>query len=241
MAKSNIINTPFPVAVTSGGTGLETLTTAYGTVCAGTTATGPLQNAGVGTSGNVLTSNGAAALPTYQPSPSAPGTDFVFISTDTAATSATIEIALTGYSFYIIYISGLLPDTDAVALEADLSTDGGSTWETGASDYKYQHLYLTNTTAGAAFSSASANVVLSNTNMSNTTNEAAAGTLDIIGAAATAHTHLHYTHGYINSAGTAELMNSFGDYQANTTVDAIRFQMSSGNIETGVFKLYGIT
>ena len=52
--------------VTNGGTGLATLTTAYGVVCAGTTATGNLQNAGVGTSGQVLTSNGAGALPTWQ-------------------------------------------------------------------------------------------------------------------------------------------------------------------------------
>ena len=35
--------------VAGGGTGLTTLTTAYGVVCAGTTATGALQNAGAGT------------------------------------------------------------------------------------------------------------------------------------------------------------------------------------------------
>jgi len=54
------------VTVPYGGTGLTTLTTAYGVVCAGTTATGNLQNAGTGTSGQVLTSNGSSALPTWQ-------------------------------------------------------------------------------------------------------------------------------------------------------------------------------
>lgn len=57
----------FPIPVASGGTGLTTLTTAYGTLTAGTTATGVVQNAGTGTTGQVLTSNGAAALPTWQP------------------------------------------------------------------------------------------------------------------------------------------------------------------------------
>jgi len=54
------------LTVSGGGTGLATLTTAYGVVCAGTTATGALQNAGAGTDGQVLTSGGAAALPSYK-------------------------------------------------------------------------------------------------------------------------------------------------------------------------------
>lgn len=54
------------LAVGAGGTGLTTLTTAYGVVCAGTTATGALQNAGAGTAGQGLVSNGAAAIPSFQ-------------------------------------------------------------------------------------------------------------------------------------------------------------------------------
>lgn len=55
------------LGIANGGTGLATSTTAYGVVCAGTTATGAYQvlNA-LGSSGQVLTSNGAAALPTWQ-------------------------------------------------------------------------------------------------------------------------------------------------------------------------------
>jgi len=56
------------LSVGGGGTGLTTLTTAYGVVCAGTTATGALQNAGAGTSGQVLVSGGASALPSYKAS-----------------------------------------------------------------------------------------------------------------------------------------------------------------------------
>lgn len=54
------------LTVGGGGTGLTTLTTAYGVVCAGTTATGALQNAGAGTAGQGLVSNGASALPSFQ-------------------------------------------------------------------------------------------------------------------------------------------------------------------------------
>lgn len=58
------------LAVADGGTGVSTMTTAYAPVCAGTTATGALQVAstGLGTAGFILTSNGSAALPSFQAS-----------------------------------------------------------------------------------------------------------------------------------------------------------------------------
>ena len=62
---SNVAGT-LPVA--NGGTGLST-TTAYGLIAAGTTSTGNFQQvSGTGNSGQLLTSNGAGALPTWQTS-----------------------------------------------------------------------------------------------------------------------------------------------------------------------------
>ncbi len=56
------------VAVTDGGTGVATMTTAYAPVCAGTSATGALQVAstGLSTVNNVLTSTGSGSVPTFQ-------------------------------------------------------------------------------------------------------------------------------------------------------------------------------
>lgn len=55
------------LAVARGGTGNSTFT-AYSVICAGTTATGAFQNvSGLGSAGQVLTSNGAGALPSWQP------------------------------------------------------------------------------------------------------------------------------------------------------------------------------
>lgn len=71
------------LTVPNGGTGVAS-TTAYAVVCGGTTSTGALQSiAGVGTAGQILTSNGAGALPTFQAAPA--GT--------TAATQADQETA----------------------------------------------------------------------------------------------------------------------------------------------------
>lgn len=57
------------LGVAGGGTGIVT-TTAYGLIAAGTTATGAFQQvSGTGSSGQLLTSNGAGALPTWQNAP----------------------------------------------------------------------------------------------------------------------------------------------------------------------------
>jgi hypothetical protein len=71
--------------VANGGTGATTAT-AYAVQCGGTTSTGAHQSiASVGTSGQVLTSNGAGALPTFQ-----------------AAAGATITGTTTSATYYVI-------------------------------------------------------------------------------------------------------------------------------------------
>ena len=57
----------FGTAVVAGGGTGDTSFTAYAVICGGTSSTAALQSiASVGSSGNVLTSNGAGALPTWQ-------------------------------------------------------------------------------------------------------------------------------------------------------------------------------
>lgn len=58
--------------VPHGGTGVAALTP-YAVLCGGTTGTAPVQPlAAVGTAGQLLTSNGAGALPSFQAAPAAP-------------------------------------------------------------------------------------------------------------------------------------------------------------------------
>lgn len=77
----------FGTAVVAGGGTGNTTFTAYSLIAAGTTATGAFQNvSGVGTSGQVLTSNGAAALPTWQ---SAPASVFTSVNVQTFSASGT--------------------------------------------------------------------------------------------------------------------------------------------------------
>ncbi len=62
----NADGTQKTVAVTKGGTGRTTGTTAYGIIAAGTTDTGAQQTISPGSSGQILKSNGASALASFQ-------------------------------------------------------------------------------------------------------------------------------------------------------------------------------
>ena len=83
VALGSEVSGTLPVA--NGGTGLSS-TTAYGVLTGGTTSTGNFQNAGAGTSGQVLTSNGASALPTWQTPASAFSAGMILLWSGTIAT-----------------------------------------------------------------------------------------------------------------------------------------------------------
>jgi hypothetical protein len=106
--------------VAGGGTGVASLT-AYAVICGGTTTTGPVQSvASVGTSGQVLTSNGAGALPTFQ-TPSGGGggvsswvdvtgtSQAMAVNTGYMADNAglvTLTLPSTAAQFSVIYVAG---------------------------------------------------------------------------------------------------------------------------------------
>lgn len=84
------------VTVADGGTGVSSLT-AYAVICGGTSSTGAVQSiAGVGTSGQVLTSNGAGALPTFQNASGGWATGILFQTTtsSTVITNSTTETTI---------------------------------------------------------------------------------------------------------------------------------------------------
>jgi hypothetical protein len=110
------LNLVTQLGVTYGGTG-RTSATAYSVICGGTTATGAHQSvASVGAAGEVLTSNGAGALPTWQASGS--------------SSPLTTKGDLYGFST----VDARLPvGTDTYVLTADSSEALGVKWAAGVS------------------------------------------------------------------------------------------------------------
>jgi hypothetical protein len=87
------------IVVADGGTGASSFT-AYSLIAAGTTSTGAFQNvSGVGTAGQILTSNGAGTLPTWQAAAAG--------GTVTSVSGTTNRITSTGGTDPIIDISAV--------------------------------------------------------------------------------------------------------------------------------------
>jgi hypothetical protein len=119
------LGSALPVA--SGGTGATTQT-AYSVLCGGTTSTGAYQSVvSVGTTGQVLTSNGAGALPTFTSAASGTVTSVSWtggiVSVATATSTPAFTIA--GTSGGIPYFSSGTTWASSAALAASALVIGG--------------------------------------------------------------------------------------------------------------------
>ena len=144
-----------PITVSYGGTGNTTFT-AYSVICAGTTATGTFQNvSGLGTSGQVLTSNGTSSLPTWQ---TVTGTGTV---TSVSGTAGQIDVA-TGTTTPVISIDAAYVGQTSITTLGTITT---GTWSgttitvphggTGNTTFTAYSLICAGTTATGIFQNVS--------------------------------------------------------------------------------------
>lgn len=139
------------VTVPQGGTG-DTSLTAYAVLCGGTTSTGNVQSiASVGTSGQVLTSNGAGALPTFQT------IEGGFIWSEVTGTSQSMAVG----NAYILNNAGLvtatLPSSASVGQLVWVVGKGAGGWKVAQNSGQTIHFGSSNTTTGTGGSLASTN------------------------------------------------------------------------------------
>ena len=152
-----------------------------------------------------------------------------------AASVAFTQFDATKYDHYQFWLQNVVPVTDDVEFYGYTSTDGGSNYDAGSSDYRR---------AGSAAGNEEANGrIVGNVG-------SASGETGITFAIALHNPHAAtqtlfttFAGGYQNSNGVFydHTANQYGFYRvAAADVDAIKFQFSSGNIESGEIVMYGI-
>jgi len=169
------------------------------------------------------------------------------ISSATASSDATIEFnnLSSAYSEYLVVMAGVVPVTDATHLFLRMSTDNGSTFHVGATDYRY-----------ACVSSQSNATTLSGatgTSAGTTEIRITRETMDIDVAHVNFNCNLwlydpmdaqstfcNWTLAHERSGATMTFTSGAGQRYAAGAVDAIQFLCSSGSIESGEFYLYGM-
>jgi hypothetical protein len=178
----------------------------------------------------------------------ASGGTLILLSTQTASNSATISFT-TGldstYDEYIFKFIDVHPRTDGANFTFNMSTDSGSNYNvTKTSTFFYAYQNEAGNSAALAY--VTSNDLAQSTSFQilsgqgNGADESGAGILQIFNPSSTVYVkHFLGTMQYYESTDFS--INSFFAGYGNTTsaVNAIRFQMSSGNFD-GVIKLYGV-
>ena len=173
----------------------------------------------------------------------APGGDWVKISSATASSSATIEFTglSTTYSRYAIVIGALVPATDNVDFWGRMSDDNGSTWKSASGGYAWINHRNTTTTTTITSSVTDTKFIFARLVGNVGSYEKISGILNFTNVAQTTGVPTFDTNlSYANSAGSATQSEGSG-YQRNAFgFNGIQLLMSSGNITSGEFILYGI-
>jgi hypothetical protein len=224
---------------TDGTLQLQVNGTTPSVTLATTGAIGVGSTPGYGTSGQVLTSAGSGAAPTWTtPSSGA----MTFITSVTASNSATVDVenAMTAYDVYMIVADQIITTSGANPSFA-LRLKVGGTYQTGAS---YQYHSSTLTATNSAYSSVVGNGV---GNIQITSSLRAGGPVSFVlylfkPSNATTYKIVSWQGGCANSAPTTESNVGTGIWFGSTdAITGVRFYTSTNNIVSGTFRLYGIS
>jgi hypothetical protein len=176
----------------------------------------------------------------------------ILISEQTASGSASISFTSGIDSTYPIYkfeFINIHPATDAAEFQFNMSIDSGSNYNVTKTTTWFNALHLeddsdANLEYNASFDLAQSTAFQSITRDSgNGSDENSSGELFIYSPSSTTFVKhfMSTTNDYVhfNDGGSREVFCA-GYGNTTSAVDAIRFQMSSGNIDAGTIKMYGI-
>jgi hypothetical protein len=190
-----------------------------------------------GTSGQVLQSNGAGA-PTWVAAPTASG--LTLLSTVTASASATVDMETTfssTYNAYLIIGAGIVVSNDGGSFSCRLKIGGSYS----TTNYKGHFMQVA---SGSTTYAATANVTDSigiAASLGNVTNEGLNFTMKVYLPSGTTLRNM-VTGEVVYTRDSADVLQGGAFLGGNTVVGAVtgvRFFPSSGNITSGVFRLYG--
>jgi hypothetical protein len=173
------------------------------------------------------------------------------ISTQTASSSSTISFTSgidSTYKEYIFKFINVHPATDNVRFEMNMSADSGSNYNVTKTTTFFQTWHDegdSDTTLEYATSSdlaQSTGTQRFNNGLGNDNDQSISGTLHLFDPSNTTFVK-HFISTFNQVYYTDYSINMFVAGYGNTTsaIDAVQFSMSSGAIESGVIKLYGVS
>lgn len=156
-------------------------------------------------------------------------------------TSAVAAVTWTDLSAYsMLRITGwALPSSDGVLLYAQLSSNNGSSFISGANDYGGQYLRASSTTVAGGFGTFPG-LLLSPQSVGYETSEGAQFVVTISNFNSTFHTTCISSAGALDNAGALYSGHIFSKYSSLTAMNSLRIIYASSNIFRGSFILEGL-
>lgn len=176
-------------------------------------------------------------IDTHAPTPVDPGLEFIA----SADASNDAQIDFTGfdaskYDAYLFVLQNIVPSSDNQQLRIRTSTDGGSSYNAGGSDYGYWLF-------SGGSSSGSASYVPYNWDGAGSASgeDGISGTLYLFGPHRAEDTIMTINNFFTRTSSSSFQANYGGGARnSSADVDGLRFYFGSGNIESGTITIYGL-
>jgi hypothetical protein len=179
-----------------------------------------------------------------------PSGKMILLSTQTASASATISFTSgidSTYDSYVFKFINIHPATDTAVFHFNMSTDGGSNYNVTKTTTVFQSEHDEADTSTALSYNTSHDLAQSTAFQllanyaGNGNDENTSGTLTLFNPSSTT-----YVKHFISDSNVYHADDFMQNWKAagygNTTsaINAIQFKMSSGNIDDGIIKMYGV-
>ena len=196
-----------------------------------------------------ISNNSLSAISTLPAS--IPTGALTLLSTQTASSSASISFTSgidSTYSSYVFKFINIHAGTDATHFQFNLSTDGGSNYNVTKTTTMFRAFH-TEADSSASLSYATGRDLAQSTadqqiswDLGALNDENLNGTLQLYNPSSDTFVK-HYISNTSNSHKDEAELNAYTAGYGNTVspVNAISFKMSSGNIDDGIIKMYGVS
>jgi hypothetical protein len=162
----------------------------------------------------------------------------------TASASATMDFTFFDnaiYRYYEFELENVKPTTDGDELFCRVSTNGGSSYDNGASDYAFSAHALGVGGGLTGFGDSATTAIQLTTSLGNAAGErGVSGTVKVFLAGQAVQTRIKYELGYDNQSTVMTVSYGHGVRRADQDTDAFRFLMTSGTIASGTIRMYGL-
>lgn len=166
----------------------------------------------------------------------------VLLGSGTASAAATLDLTVpSGYEEIEIVLMNVVPATAGAALYMRVSTNSGSSYDSGATSYAYAYRGLTAVAGSNDFGTTTTQLLLTGAMVSNTASPAFARIAIAQPKGTTTSKRVFVETAYTeNSAANFCFLTGGGSYGGSSSaLTNVRFYMSGGNITSLTYRIYG--